>query len=459
METMLQKLGQRFEREHDTIMNEFFKFLRFASVSSDPACNNATIACKDWIEGFLVDTGFKVSQWPTSEHPVIFAENLTAGPDKPTVLIYNHYDVQPVDPLELWDNPPFEPVVKNESVYARGAQDNKGQCFYVLQSLKALKEVSCTFPVNIKLLIEGNEETGSGGLSGILENKKEDLKADYIFIVDVGIKDAETPTITLGLRGIVAMDVSCKGSDTDLHSGCHGGLAYNPLHALVDILAKLRDADGRITVPGFYDNVREIPAEQRGAISFDFDEKKYLKEFGVQPTGGETKYSPLERNWLRPTLEINGITGGFSGPGTKTVIPALASAKLTCRLVPNQDPQVIAKAVTSYIEKLAPPGINVTTHIHAGGGTAVITDPNSIAVKAVATAFSEVFQKPCQYILEGASIPIVTALQRVSGGQVVLLGLGLTSDLIHAPNEHFSLKRIQQGYLIIARSLEILGES
>lgn len=455
--TTLEQLQEEFTGSSEAIFNDFKTFLRFASVSADPEQTPQVRACSEWVHQFLERIGFQVQVWETTGHPTLFAQDLTAGPDKPTVLIYNHYDVQPVDPVELWETPPFEPTIKGNAIYARGAQDNKGQCFYVLQALTSLKKLQGRLPINVKLVIEGEEETGSAGLAQILDKKAKELKADYLFIVDVGTPKEDCPSITVGLRGIVALEVTCKGSHTDLHSGCHGGMAYNPIHALVEILAKLRDASGHITVPGFYDDVQTLSEQEKNKFTFEMDAERYQKEFGVKPTGGEINYPPLERNWLRPTLEINGVTGGFSGAGVKTVIPAIASAKITCRLVANQEPEKIARLVTHYIETLAPDGIAVSTHIHPGGGCPVITDPDSKAAKAVSQAFTEVFGKPCINILEGASIPIVTNLQKICGGQVVLLGLGLGTDLIHAPNEHFGLDRVLRGFLIIARSLEILG--
>ncbi len=456
---LLDQLRDYYETNQESIVNDLKTFLRFESVSAEPDRKDQVQACAEWLRSYLTNIPLTVELWKTDFHPVLYAHDLTAGPDKPTLLIYNHYDVQPVDPVDLWDSPPFVPTIKENEIYARGAQDNKGQCFYVIQAIKALKKCFGHLPVNLKLIIEGDEETGSPSLPPLLKQKAEELKADYLFIVDVGIKNATSPSVTVGLRGIVALEVTCKGSETDLHSGCHGGLAYNPIHALVEILAKLRNDKGIINVPGFYDNIKECSAEQKNAFSFDFDEQEYIREFGCQPTGGERSLPPLERNWLRPTVEVNGITGGFSGPGVKTVIPAIASAKLSCRLVCGQDPQATAKKVAEYLEKQAPPGITVTTHIHPGGGKAIMTDPYSKAAKAVAQAFTEVFQSPCKYILEGASIPIVADLQELCNGKVVLLGLGLPGDRIHAPNEHFGLDRLQQGFLIIARSLELLGGS
>ncbi len=457
MNDLLTMLKTDFYTNQNAIIEEFKQYLSIPSISSNPEHKPDVLACANWVKKYLVDIPLVVETWETKQHPVIFAHDLSAGPDKPTVLIYNHYDVQPVDPLDLWTTPPFEPRIEGNQVFARGAQDNKGQCFYVFHAIKTLRQKFGKLPVNLKLIIEGDEEVGSAGLGAILIDKAKELAADYLFIVDVGIKNAQSPSVTLGLRGLVALEVTCTGTTTDLHSGSHGGLAYNPNHALVEILSKLRDPSGRITVPGFYDAITPLTEAQKQSFDFQFNSAEYKKEFGVDATGGEKNLLPLERNWLRPTLEINGIGGGFQGVGMKTVIPAIASAKISCRLVANQDPQTIAKSVASFLEKQSPPGIKVSTHIHEGGGPAISTTPDSTGVNAVAQAFTEVFDKPCSYILEGASIPIVASLQKVSGSEVVLLGLGLPTDCIHAPNEHFGLDRLRQGYLIIARSLEILG--
>ncbi len=274
----------------------------------------------------------------------------------------------------------------------------------------------------------------------------------------MGIHEPNTPAVTLGVRGIVTMDVEVQGTKTDLHSGSHGGLAYNPIHALIEILAKTHNKEGEVAIPGFYDDVVKLTPNELSQISLHFDAQHYEKLFGAKPTGGEKAFPPAERVWLRPTLEVNGINGGYSGAGFKTVIPAKAIAKVSCRLVPNQDPQKIAQLVASFIESQAPKGIKVKVHKHPGGGKAVRANPNSEVVQAFAKAYSEVFQKPCQYIFEGGSIPIVTELAHASHSEVVLMGLGLADDNIHAPNEHFGIDRLEKGYLIMLRTLEILGK-
>jgi acetylornithine deacetylase/succinyl-diaminopimelate desuccinylase-like protein len=305
-----------------------------------------------------------------------------------------------------------------------------------------------TLPVNIKLCIEGEEECGCVGLSKILKDKKEELKADYLAIVDVGIPGPKTPSVTLGVRGLITMDVSVKGSKTDMHAGSNGGLAYNPIHALVEILSNARDPSGKIAIPGFYDDVVPVSVQDKASVFLDFDSQEYERMFGIPPTGGEHALPPRERNWLRPTLEINGITGGYSGAGFKTVIPAQACAK---------DPQKIGQLVKKYLESKAPAGTKVEVTVHPGIGRAVRAEMQSKIVRAYSEAYADIFQKPCKYIYEGASIPIVTDLAKASGAAFVLVGLGLADDQIHAPNEHFGLDRFKQGFMITMRALEILG--
>jgi acetylornithine deacetylase/succinyl-diaminopimelate desuccinylase-like protein len=453
----LNKFREYFQNHREEIIADYFTFLSFQSISSEKSYAPQVLKCADWLVKYLKNMNFDVQLWPTSGHPTIFASDMRAGPEKPTLLIYNHYDVQPVDPLQDWLSSPFEPSVRDGVVYARGAQDNKGQCFYTIQALKALTSDDQRLPINIKLCIEGEEECGSAELSKILTQKQKELKADYLAIVDLGIPDKNTPAVTLGIRGIVTMDLTVHCSNTDLHSGSHGGLVYNPLHAIAKILASLHDSTGKVTVPGFYDAVVPLSEAERSQITLTFDQKHYQKIFGTIPSGGEQEYSPRERTWLRPTVEINGISGGYTGQGFKTVIPAQASAKISCRLVANQDPQTIGPLVAKFLEEQAPPGTTVHVSVHPGGGKAVRTSPSSTVVQAFAQAYSDVFKAPCEFIFEGGSIPIVTELAIESGSEVVLVGLGLVEDQVHAPNEHFGLDRLEQGFLIMIRAIEILG--
>lgn len=453
----LQVYEKYFSEHEKEIYDDYSTFLKFQSISTDKAYQKEVENCANWLKDKLTSIGLEAELWGTSGHPTIFAQNLSAGPTKPTLLIYNHYDVQPVDPLDLWNTPPFEPTMVDGNVYARGAQDNKGQCMYVFQALKALMHENGSFPINIKWIIEGEEECGSEGLAGILKSKKEQLAADYLAIADVGIAAIDKPSVTLGIRGIITMDVEVIGSNTDLHSGTHGGRAYNPLHALAEIVAKLRDSDGHITVPGFYDDVDELTDEERGQVDFTFDPQEYHNTFALKATGGEKHFAPLERSTVRPTLEVNGLSGGYSGAGFKTVIPAVAQAKISCRLVPRQDPKDIGKKVARFIESLSPEGVSVKVTLHEGGGGALRASPDSTIVKAFAEGYSAVFDKPCGFTYEGGSIPIVTELARACGGDVVLMGMALDSDQIHAPNEHFGWDRFQKGFLVFTQTISILG--
>ena len=455
----LKALASNFENNREAIFNDYYTFLRFKSISSEAEYEDGILACISWLKDYLTEMGFTIEQWKTSGHPVLYAHHMEAGSNKPTLLIYNHYDVQPVDPVELWHSPPFEPTVREGEVFARGAQDNKGQCFYVLQALKALIKRDGKLPINVKLCIEGEEEVGSTGLSKILNQKTQELKADYLAIVDLGISNPTTPALSLGVRGIATLEIEIEDSNTDLHSGTHGGVVYNPIHALVELLAKLHDpATGKVLIPGFYDKVEAMSEKEKEQISLKFDLEVYHKDFGTQPLGGEKELTPNERAWFRPTLEINGISGGYAGPGFKTVIPSKASAKLSCRLVPDQDPATIGRLVINFLEKKAPQGLKVRAKLLPGGGVAVRTSPSSKVVQAFSKAYSEVFQAPCEYIFSGGSIPVVAELAKASQADVVLLGLGLPGDKIHAPNEHFGLDRIEKGYLIMCRALELLAE-
>lgn len=452
--TTLTSLKARISKNKTDWMAKYFHLLSFPSVSSETAFADSLNACANWLEDELKSLGFDVEQWqPTEGHPILFATHSKAGKDKPTLLIYNHYDVQPVDPVEDWTSPPFHPSIREGQVYARGAQDNKGQLFYVLESLRLLIEETGTLPINIKLCIEGEEEIGSPSLKDLVIKKKEALKADYLAIVDLGMRQPHVPSLTLGIRGIVTFDVQVEGSAVDLHSGMHGGVVVNPNQALVTLIASLYHQDGKVAVPGFYDDIVELTSQEKEQISFDFDPVAYEKEIGTKPVGGEKNYLPLERAWLRPTLEINGISGGYTGQGFKTVIPAKACAKLSCRLVAGQEPEKIGQLVVNYLKRNSPEGVKVHAVAHKGSGKPIKVSPHSTVVKAFSTAFEDVFENKCEYIFEGGSIPITAELTEASGAETILLGLGLASDQIHAPNEHFGIDRLEKGMLVMAQAM------
>lgn len=449
---------KRWYGEHqEEILRDFFTFLSFPSISTDPAYADATRKTALWLSSYLTKIGLQTELHETSGHPIIFATELSAGKDRPTVLIYQHYDVQPVDPLELWHHDPFQPVIKNGEVYARGACDNKGQCFYSICAVRAFLELAKKGKINLKLFIEGEEESGSRGSMAFLAQNKIDLKADHLLVIDFDLPKKGVPGISLGMRGLVALTATFINSSTDLHSGVHGGIALNPNRVLVSTLAKLWDKQGRVTLPGFYDQVILPTKDELAKIDLTFDEKAYSEKFGVHAFGMEEGFSPLESNWLRPSLEINGIVGGYKGSGVKTVIPAKAEAKFSCRLVAKQDPAKIAASLVQFLKQEAPKGIRVETEIFEGA-PAFWSSPDSPTIKLVARSLEEVFNQNCRFQLCGATVPIVPALVRASSADAALLGMGLDDDHIHAPNEHFGLDRFEQGFLTVAGFLSTLYE-
>lgn len=451
-------LRSEYKKNEASIIEDYLTFLRFPSVSADPAYKASVLDCANWLASKLKALGFSVEFWETSGHPTLFAEWSGAGPDAETLMIYNHYDVQPVDPIEKWTSPPFEPVVKDGKVYARGAQDNKGQCWYAIAALQTLLKRDGKLPLNIKLVIEGEEELGSIGLARILSDHKAALKADHLLVLDCCVPSVKTPAVTLGLRGFVGFEIELTGSKFDLHSGSHGGVAFNPNHAMVELLAKLRDRNGVIKIPGFYDEVVPLSAEERAVLFMDFDSGQYQDEFGVLPVGGETNLTPNERRWTRPCLDVNSVWGGYIGAGIKTIIPAKASARVSARLVPDQDPHVIGKKITDFLEAECPAGFELSIRKWPGVGWPVRTSPDAAVVQAVAKGYEEACETDCKFILEGWSVPVIAELAAVSGAEIALAGFGLSSDAIHAPDEHFGLDRFQLGFLMTARSVEILGE-
>lgn len=455
---MLEELKLEFQKNKEAIFADYFTFLKFASISTDPAYKGEVEKCADFLKDYIEkEIGLTVEKWVSKGAPVLFATHCSPEPQAETLLIYCHYDVQPVDPLELWTTPPFEPAVRNGCVYARGALDDKGQCFYTLHALKAvLKRGSLS--LNIKVLIEGEEESGSTALHHLLKEKKEELKADHVLIVDAGLEEEGKPAISLGVRGLVAMTVTVQGSKFDLHSGTHGGIVYNPNRALVELLASLHDKDGKVTIPHFYDDVRPMSAEERKEVALDFNEEHFKVHFEALATGMEKGVSPAEAAGTRPTLEINGISGGYAGAGFKTVIPAQAQAKISCRLVPNQSPEKIGQLVKAHLMKHVPGGMKITVDIYPGMGLPVRANPTSKIARTMAMSFSTVFEKSCKALLMGGSIPIAADLSHISGGEMIFVGVGLPEDQIHAPNEHFSLKRFEQGFLTIAYALPLLAK-
>lgn len=444
-----------YELRRDKIRTDFFEFLRLRSIGTDPQYRQETLQTAEWLKSYLTQMGLQTQVWQSSGFPVVWGTCLTAGADRPTLLIYHHYDVQPVDPLQEWITPPFEPTERHGEVYARGAQDNKGQCFYSLTAIWAWLELAKEKQINLKVFIEGEEESGSHGTEGVLFAHAQELKADHLLVIDCGIPSKQTPGVTVGMRGIMTCEVVCQNSNTDLHSGVHGGIALNPNRALAQLIAGLWDTEGSVTLPGFYDDVQVLPVSELARVDMSFDEAWYKKTFGVQAFCAETGRTIRESNGLRPSLEINGMIGGYTGAGFKTVIPAKASAKISCRLVPGLDPDKVFEQLKTYFLKNAPKGLKMSV-VPLGGAPAYRSDLDSPLVKTVVLSYEEIFGTPCRYLFCGASIPIVVKLAAVSGAAVALMGMGLDDDDIHAPNEHFGWDRFELGYLTVGQILSRL---
>lgn len=441
MKEVIDYIDSNYER----YLDELKEFLRIPSISTLPEHSKDMQTAAEFVATKLKDAGMnKVEIFQTEGHPLVYAEWLGV-PGKPTVLIYGHYDVQPVDPIELWETPPFEPTIKGDNIFARGATDDKGQMFVHIKSVEAYFKTFGGLPLNVKFIIEGEEEIGSSNLSSFLKNNVDLLKADAVLISDTSLFDVGVPTITYGLRGLAYMEVEVLGPNRDLHSGTYGGAVPNPINILSEMIAKLKDKDGRITITGFYKDVLKLTKEERQNFkALKFSEKEFAKSVGIKKSVGEKGYSVLERIWARPTLDCNGIIGGFTGQGAKTIIPSKASAKISMRLVPNQDPKKIAKLFTKYINQIAPDYVNVkVTSIH--GGYPVLAPLDHKATKAAARAMSKAFGKKTIFMREGGSIPIVVDFANRLKACPVLMGLGLDSENLHSPNEHFNLNHFKLG--------------
>jgi acetylornithine deacetylase/succinyl-diaminopimelate desuccinylase-like protein len=456
----VQHWKEYFAKHRPAFEKTYADFLRFQTISADPLMKSQMMECARWMTQKLEASGCTVELWGADEGvaPVVFASLRSKRGDVPTIAIYNHYDVQPVDPLHEWVGNPFEPRIEGDVVFARGAQDNKGQCSYVLLALEAMAK-NGVLPCHFKFVFDGEEETGSATFTNIIGQKKEQLKADYVMVVDAGMRSRDTPAISLGTRGLVALTMTITGTNQDLHSGFAGGVAYNPLHAAVQILAAARRDDGSIAIPGFYDEVYMPTPKELQGLSCTFDEQEWERINGQPPTGGERAFPTNVRNWLRPTFEINGIHGGYGGSGNKTVIPRKVVVKLSCRLVPHQDPLVIGQRVRTFLLSQAPQGVTVDVVIHDGMGPATRTSSDAIGIQKLAQAMEMVWKKKPEYILDGASIPMIALLKEISGGEVLTWGVGLPSDDIHAPNEHFDMTRMEQGFLSLCLAIELLGRS
>jgi acetylornithine deacetylase/succinyl-diaminopimelate desuccinylase-like protein len=424
---------------------ELKDLLAIPSISALPDHKDDVQKAASWVAEALSTIGMdKVEVYQTKGHPVVYGEWLKAE-GKPTVLIYGHYDVQPVDPLHLWNSPPFEAEIRDEKLYARGASDDKGQAFMHVKAMQAILETTGTLPINVKFLIEGEEEVGSPNLPAFVEENKELLAADVIVISDSSMLEKGKPTICYGLRGLCGVQIDVKGPKGDLHSGLYGGAVQNPIHALVEIVNSFHNENGQITVEGFYDQVAELTADEKAAYAaLGIKEESFVEQLGVPEMFGEEGFTTLERTWVRPTLEVNGIYGGFQGDGIKTVIPSEAHAKITCRLVPNQDPDVIADLLQKHIKSHAPAGVSVEVSLF-DKGTPFVTPFDHPAIQAAGRAYEKVYNVPTSFTRSGGSIPIVATFDQILGTPVVLMGFGLPDENFHAPNEHFHLENFDKG--------------
>jgi len=432
------------ENNKDKFLTELFDLLKIPSVSADPKFKDDVFACADYIKDKMETAGAdNVEICQTAGYPIIYGEKMI-DPALPTVLVYGHYDVQPADPYELWDSPPFEPVIKNGNIYARGACDDKGQFYMHLKAFETMMQTN-NLTCNVKFMIEGEEEVGSVNLETFVKENKEKLTADVILVSDTSMISLDTPSITTGLRGLAYMEVEVIGPNRDLHSGVYGGGVANPINVLSEIISNLQDENNKIAIDGFYDDVVELSREERDFMAeAPFSLEDYKKHLDINEVEGEKGYSTNERTSIRPALDVNGIWGGYIGEGAKTVLPSKAYAKISMRLVPNQTPDKISELFQNEFEKLAPKSVKVKVTPHHGGYPAV-TPTNTLEYKAAEMAIEESFGKKPIPTRDGGSIPIVAMFEKELGLKTILMGFGLNSDAIHSPNEHYGVENYFKG--------------
>ncbi|MDQ3019115.1 MAG: dipeptidase [Bacteroidota bacterium] len=446
-------------KNQEKFVDELKEFLKIPSISTNPNNKNDVRQCAEYVEKELKSIGLdNVKIYETPGHPIVFGEWLKAGEDKMTILIYGHYDVQPVDPVELWTDPPFSPTIRNGNIFARGSADDKGQVFIHMKSIQAHLTNTESLPVNIKFLIEGEEEIGSENLDSFIEKNNDLLKCDYVVVSDTAMFDYDVPSICYGLRGLAYMQVEVTGPNRDLHSGSFGGAVDNPINALAQIICKLKNENGKILIEGFYDDVLDLTKKEREEYSkLPFDEKKYKEGLEIDDVFGEDGFTTLERASARPTLDCNGIWGGFQGEGAKTVLPSKAAAKISMRLVPNQEPEKIERLFTEYINKISPKSVKVNVKsLHGGKGA--ITPIDSPAMDAAVEALKKGFGKEPVFTREGGSIPVVNTFQTLLKAPTILLGFGLPDENAHSPDEHLNLSNFHKGILSISHYFNELSK-
>lgn len=432
------------EKNKDKFLNELLELLRIPSVSARSEHKKDMQACAEALKTRLLEAGAdKVEIYPTAGHPVVYGEKII-DPSKPTVLVYGHYDVQPADPLNLWHSGPFEPVIKDGKIFARGACDDKGQVYMHVKAFETMSKTN-TLATNIKFLIEGEEEVGSPNLATFVKENKALLKSDVILISDTALISLDTPSMDVGVRGLSYIEVEVTGPNRDLHSGVYGGAVANPITILAKMIASLHDENNHITIPGFYDDVVEASAAERKLMAeAPFSEEEYKKDLGVSELWGEKGYTTNERTGIRPTLELNGIWGGYTGEGAKTVLPSKAYAKISCRLVPNQGSDKITEILINHLKKIAPPYIQIKAELHHGGEP-YMTPIDSKGYKAAAKAIETTFGKQPIPVRGGGSIPICALFEKELGVKIIFMGFGLDSDNLHSPNEKYDLANYYKG--------------
>jgi len=435
-------------------LSDLFEFLRLPSVSADPAYKEGIVQAAAWLKAKFESIGFSVEVVPTPHHPIVYAEKMVSHL-APTVLIYGHYDVQPPDPLELWNTLPFEPTLKDGKIYGRGSSDDKGQIFAHIAAAQSLGQ---NLAVNLKFVIEGEEEVGFGNLLPWIKSNAERLKADVLVVSDSEMLAPGVPAITYGLRGISLMEVRLQGAGRDMHSGTYGGGAPNPIHAAAYLIARLKAEDGVIRIPNFYDKVRPLTEQERQMLrDLPFDERAFANGVGASAMPGESEYSLLERIWTRPSLDVNGIWGGYQGEGSKTVIPAKAGFKLSMRLVPHQDPNEVFELTKRYLQQLLPQGYSMEI-VHQGVGKPVITELDNPSMRAAAAALEATWGVKPAFNRMGGSVPIVADFQEVLGIPIVIMGFGLNDDNLHAPNEKIDLINFENAIRVSRAFLQKLPE-
>jgi acetylornithine deacetylase/succinyl-diaminopimelate desuccinylase-like protein len=445
------------EQHKDRFLNELLDLLRIPSISARSENKADMLTCANAFKEKLLAAGAdKVDIYPTEGHPIVYGEKIV-NPSKPTVLVYGHYDVQPADPLELWHSGPFEPVIKDGKIFARGACDDKGQVYMHVKAFESMNAAG-TLPTNIKFLIEGEEEVGSPNLATFVNENTELLKCDVILISDTSMISLENPSIDVGVRGLTYIEVEVTGPNRDLHSGVYGGAVANPLTMLSKMIASLHDENNHITIPGFYDDVIVSSADERREMAkAPFNVEEYKEDLGVKDIWGEAGFSTMERTGIRPTLEVNGMWGGYTGEGAKTVLPSKAFAKISCRLVPNQSSHVIEEKLINHLKSIAPAGVTVEAKPHHGGEP-YVTPVDSIPYKAASKAIEQTFGKTPIPVRGGGSIPITALFEKALGVKVVFLGFGLDSDNLHSPNEKYDIANFYKGIETIPYFHEYFAE-